>query len=139
MAKSASTRLRKCWLPWRDEATTAVPEQADDPVEKSPETVIVVEKEDLVPSAKKPNRVSNGQKPSWFRVRVKKLDNGKSKVSVNIPLGLVKFGLSIANRFSPELDGVDLDELNEMLQNDEAGILVDVRDEESNGACTSLY
>jgi hypothetical protein len=31
----------------------------------------------------------------WFRVRVTNLETGRTKVNVNLPLGLVKFGLRL--------------------------------------------
>lgn len=71
------------------------------------------------------------QKPGWFRVRVNNLETGKSKVSVNIPVRMLKFGFTVASHFTPQMD-VNMRELEEMLADGERGILVDVRDEESN-------
>lgn len=72
----------------------------------------------------------SGNKPSWLHVRVKDLSSGKNKVSVNVPLGMVKFGLKIGGRFTPELNGLDWDEINGMMEEMESGLLVDVQDEE---------
>jgi hypothetical protein len=71
----------------------------------------------------------NGRKPSWLHIRVSEAD-GRNKVSVNVPLRFVKFGLKLGRRFAPELEGVSLDELNEMLEDVEIGPLVEVIDEE---------
>lgn len=71
----------------------------------------------------------NGRKPSWLHIRVSEAD-GRNKVSVNVPLRFVKFGLKLGRRFAPELEGVSLDELNEMLEGVETGPLVEVIDEE---------
>jgi hypothetical protein len=65
-------------------------------------------------------------------VRVKNLESGKNKVSVNIPLPMVKFGLKIGRQFSPELNELDLDEMIAALDEGESGMIVDVQDEESN-------
>jgi hypothetical protein len=70
-----------------------------------------------------------GGKPAWFRVRVNNLDTGKSKVTVNIPLRMLEFGLKIGKKFSPELDWNDF---NGMVGDMTPGMLVDVRDEDSN-------
>lgn len=78
---------------------------------------------------KEPSEVSNGR---WFRVRVKNLETGKNKVSVNIPLPLVKFGLKIGRQFSPELNELNLDEMVSTMGIVENGMIVDVQDEESN-------
>ncbi len=73
---------------------------------------------------------ATGRKPSWFRVRVNNLETGKSKVSVNIPVRMLKFGFTIASHFTPQMD-FDMAELESMLMDGESGLLVDVRDEES--------
>ncbi len=72
-----------------------------------------------------------GKNPSWFRVRVNNLDTGKSKVSVNIPVRMLKFGFTVASHFTPEMD-FNMQELQSMLMEGESGILVDVQNEESN-------
>lgn len=74
--------------------------------------------------------VGNGAKPAWLHVRVKDLQSGRNKVTVNVPLGMVKFGLKIGGRFSPELNGLDWDEIQGLMNEVESGMLVDVQDEE---------
>ena len=83
------------------------------------------------PTPEKPQPLKkNGLR--WFHVNVRNLETGKSKVTVNIPLPLVNFGLKVGRHFSPELDGLDWDELSGLLQETGQGILVDVQDEEGN-------
>lgn len=72
---------------------------------------------------------SDGSRPSWLRVRVSDMKTGKNKVTVNVPMRLVRFGLSIGSHFAPELDGLDWDEIDSYLSA-EKGMLVDVQDEE---------
>lgn len=67
--------------------------------------------------------------PRWFHVHVSDTKTGKSKVRVNIPLRLVKYGLAIGGRFAPEIADLDLDELSAMMES-EKGLLVDVHDDE---------
>ncbi len=74
----------------------------------------------------------NGKKPTWFRVRVRNLETGQNKVTVNIPLRMLNFGLKLGRRFSPELEGLDYDELTGMMSEMSAGMLVEVQDEEDN-------
>ena len=80
----------------------------------------------------------DGKTPSWLHVRVKDLKSGRNKVTVNIPLGMMKFGLQIGRKFSPELDQIDWNELTGAMQEMEAGILVDVQDEE-DGEHVQVY
>ena len=42
----------------------------------------------------------------------------------------MRFGLGIGRRFSPELTDLDLDELNDAIGEAEAGMIVQVQDEE---------
>jgi hypothetical protein len=71
----------------------------------------------------------SGGRPRWFHVHVSDSKTGKSKVRVNIPIRLVKFGLAVGKRFSPEMKELDLDELSGFMSS-EKGLLVDVQDEE---------
>ena len=70
--------------------------------------------------------------PNWFRVRVANLETGKNRVSVNIPVRMMKFGLKIGSRFSSEIGNMDWNELTGMIQEMKSGVLVDVQDEDSN-------
>lgn len=66
----------------------------------------------------------------WFRVRVTDLTSGKTKTSVNIPLGLMEWGMQIGAQFAPEVGSIDLSQLSDMLQSGMEGKIVDVIDEE---------
>lgn len=66
----------------------------------------------------------------WFRVRVTDMSTGKTKTSVNIPLGLMEWGLQIGQQFAPEIGSINMDQLQEMLQSGMEGKIVDVIDEE---------
>jgi len=80
-------------------------------------------------STRAPATKASGE-PRWFRVRVTDLETGKSKVSVNIPFGLMEWGLQIGAQFAPEVADLDLGELKEMLQSGVEGKVIDVIDEE---------
>ena len=58
----------------------------------------------------------------WIKVRVKTIDGEKTKVKVNLPVSLASIGLKLATKFSPELKGselenIDLDELKRTWMN----------------------
>ncbi|GAB4272296.1 MAG: hypothetical protein Kow0080_18560 [Candidatus Promineifilaceae bacterium] len=74
----------------------------------------------------------NGRQPTWFRIRVKDLDTGRNKVSVNIPVKMLNLGLRIGRRFSHELDDLDWDEIGGLMTDLEQGMLVEVKDETSH-------
>ena len=79
-----------------------------------------------------PTNGDSSKEPSWFRVRVANLETGKNRVTVNIPVKMMKFGLKIGSRFSPEIENLDWNELTGMMQDMKTGMLVDVQDEDSN-------
>lgn len=77
---------------------------------------------------KPPSRTSGSQR--WFRVRVTDLVTGKTKTSVNIPLGLMEWGVQIGAQFAPEVGNINMEQLQEMLNSGMEGKIVDVIDEE---------
>ena len=66
----------------------------------------------------------------WFRVRVSDSQTGKMKALVNLPIGLMDWGLRVGAQFAPEMDGLDLNELSEILKSGADGKIVEVIDEE---------
>lgn len=75
-----------------------------------------------VPAA--PVRLNKG----WLRVRVTDISTGKTKVNVNLPLGLVDAGMNIATQFAPEINFAQIAEAVRAGQLE--GKIVDVMDEE---------
>ena len=84
------------------------------------------------PTDPPPPAAADGEEPSWFRVRVANLETGKNRVTVNIPVRMMQFGLKIGSRFSPEIENLDWNELTGMMKDMKSGMLVDVQDEDSN-------
>nr|NIO40061.1 hypothetical protein [Burkholderiales bacterium] len=56
---------------------------------------------------------------------------GKSKVNVNIPMGLVNVGMRMGARFIPEDADIDLEEIFEQIRSGAQGKIVEVIDDES--------
>jgi len=101
------------------------------PAPPTPPVVTELEEIHLLKESEKEAEAARDEKrPSWMHIRVKDMETGKNKVSVNIPMGIVRFGLNMGRRFSPELAEMDLDELNSAINEAEAGIIVQVQDEE---------
>jgi hypothetical protein len=69
-------------------------------------------------------------KTRWFRVLVTDMASDKVRVSVRLPLSLVKWGMKVGGHFAPEIEGIDMDELSEILNSETDGKLVEVMDEE---------
>jgi hypothetical protein len=74
--------------------------------------------------------VRSSEGTRWFRVRVTDMASGKTKTSVNIPMGLMEWGLQIGAAFAPEVGAINSEEIMEALQSGVEGKIVDVIDEE---------
>ena len=64
----------------------------------------------------------------WLRVRVTDMVTGKTKVTVNLPLGLVDAGMNIASQYAPDINFAEIAEAIRGGQME--GKIVDVIDEE---------
>jgi hypothetical protein len=67
-------------------------------------------------------------------LRVKVVDHareGSPAVNIKVPIGVVKWGMKMAQAFSPQMKDVDLDwdGINAMVQDGETGHMVQVEDE----------
>jgi hypothetical protein len=67
-------------------------------------------------------------------LRVKVVDNskdGRPAVNIKMPIGVVKFGMKMAQTFSPEVKNANLDwdDITAMIESGELGKIVDVEDE----------
>ncbi len=71
-----------------------------------------------------------GKAPRWLRVRVTDTDSGKTRVNVRLPINVVSAGLKMGARFSPEVEGLDVEQLMGYIQSGETGKIVDVYDDE---------
>lgn len=71
----------------------------------------------------------------WLRVRVTDIATGKTKATVNLPIGLVDVGLNIASKYAPD---VAFEELLSAIQSGAQGKLIDVYDE-TDGEHVEIY
>lgn len=74
--------------------------------------------------------ISATNESGWLRVHVTDLDSGKSSVNVNVPMRLVNVGLRLGARFVPDMEGLDVEELADALQQGLTGKIIDVIDED---------
>ena len=83
------------------------------------------------PAAKAPGRDEPG-KARWLRVRVTDRFSGRTKVNVNLPIGLVDVGLKLGARFAPEMVGMDISAIQVALKNGVQGRIVAIDDEQDD-------
>jgi hypothetical protein len=86
----------------------------------------------LQESRKGSERRSNapGRRSSWLRIRVTDVLSGRTKVNVNLPLGLMDAGLKIGAQYAPQLEGIDVENLVSQVRSGTSGKIIDVIDEE---------
>jgi hypothetical protein len=69
------------------------------------------------------------KKANLLRVRV--VEDGHPTVNVKVPIGVAKWGMKMAQAFSPEMKNADLDwdSITAIIQEGEQGKIVEVEDE----------
>ncbi len=77
-----------------------------------------------------PHSMTGGKKPHYLRVLITDTDSGKSRVNVRLPVSLINSGMRMGARFAPEIEGLDMEDLNAWLNSGEIGQIVDIFDEE---------
>ncbi len=70
------------------------------------------------------------RRPRWLRVRVTDTDSGRPRVNVRLPISLVNLGLKLGARYTPEIEGLDVQALLKAAQMGDTGAFVDVFDED---------
>lgn len=73
-----------------------------------------------------------GSENRFLRIQVTDMASGASKVHVTIPVGLVSAGLRMAERFAPDVEGFELEELGDMIASGAVGKVIEVVDPEDN-------
>ncbi len=71
-----------------------------------------------------------GRKPRFLRVRVTDTDTGRPRVNVRLPISMVSVGLKMGSKFAPQVEGLDADQLMQIIESGELGQIVDVTDDE---------
>lgn len=74
----------------------------------------------------------------WLRIRVTDIASGRSKASVQIPLGLIDAGMKIGAHFAPEVEGVDMSNVMDAVRSGMIGKIIDVTDDE-DGEHVEIY
>lgn len=71
-------------------------------------------------------------RPKWLRVRVTDRSTGKTKVNVNVPVGLLDVGLKMGAHFAPEMAGMDWTTIQAAVKGGLHGRILEVEDEEDD-------
>ena len=83
-------------------------------------------------SQKTQDPLKGASQPRWFRVRVTDIANGRHKVNINIPIGLVNVGMKMGARFTSEIEGFNYDDIAEAIRLGRQGKVVDYTNKQEN-------
>ena len=78
---------------------------------------------------RKPGATKASGRARSLRIRVTNAKTSKQQVNVSLPIGLVDIALKIGARFSSQLNGVDVSEIVQSIQDGTLGKIIDVSDE----------
>jgi len=81
---------------------------------------------------------SGGKGGRFFRVMVTDTDTGKSRVNVRLPIGVVSAGVKMGARFSPQVEGLDIDHLMSFVRSGATGKIIDIYDDD-DGEHVEVY
>lgn len=93
--------------------------------------------EALEPSVQKPSSTpqstySTGEPGHWFRVRITDMVTGRLRTNIRLPLSLIGAGLKMGAKFSPDMEGIDVNAINDALRKGQTGLIIDVFDEKDS-------
>ena len=74
---------------------------------------------------------AEGGEPGKQATLLRVLEGGRPTVNIKVPIGVAKWGMKMAQAFSPEMKNANLDwdSISAMIQEGEQGKLVEVEDE----------
>lgn len=73
----------------------------------------------------------------WIRLRVSDTRSGKTKVNMQLPLGLIGMGLQVGARFVPNIAGLDAGQIQDALRSGMRGKVLEVAGDE--GQLVEIY
>ncbi|NTU75833.1 MAG: hypothetical protein HGA86_06905 [Anaerolineaceae bacterium] len=76
--------------------------------------------------------------PRWFRVQVTDTDTGKTRVNIRLPVNVLNAGMKMGARFSPEVDGLDMNVITDSIRSGTIGKILDVFDDK-DGEHVEVY
>ncbi len=81
------------------------------------------------PAAVQPGSPAAAAGKRWLRVRVTDGESGRVRVNVRLPAGVINAGLKMGMKFAPQMEGMDIQAIQDLITSGETGQIVDVYDD----------
>ena len=92
-----------------------------------------------VPPTRKPApQVVPGQEPKFLRIHITDTRTGRTRVNIRLPISVINAGFKMGAKFSPEVQGLDADQLLGFVKAGVTGQVVDIQDVE-DGEHIEIY
>ena len=72
-----------------------------------------------------------GHEPKFLRIHITDIRNDRILVNIRLPISVINAGFKMGARFSPEVQGMDAEQLLRFVKAGVTGQVVDIQDEEN--------
>jgi hypothetical protein len=79
-----------------------------------------------------PGASAAAQVGRYFRVRITDKITGRVRVNVRLPVGVINAGMKLGMRFAPQVEGIDYQQIADLIRAGGVGKIVDVEDVEDS-------
>ncbi len=83
-------------------------------------------------------QVVPGREPKFLRIHITDTRTGRPRVNIRLPINVINAGFKMGAKFSPEVQGLDADQLLGFVKAGVTGQVVDIQDEE-DGEHVEIY
>jgi len=83
-------------------------------------------------------QVVPGREPKFLRIHITDTRTGRPRVNIRLPISVINAGFKMGAKFSPEVQGLDADQLLGFVKAGVTGQVVDIQDEE-DGEHVEIY
>ncbi|HBF40481.1 MAG TPA: hypothetical protein DDW19_01475 [Anaerolineaceae bacterium] len=83
-------------------------------------------------------QVVPGHEPRFLRIHITDTRTGRPRVNIRLPISVINAGFKMGARFSPEVQGLDAEQLLGFIKAGVTGQVVDIQDEE-DGEHVEIY
>lgn len=83
-------------------------------------------------------QVIPGREPKFLRIHITDTRTGRPRVNIRLPISVINAGFKMGAKFSPEVQGLDADQLLGFVKAGVTGQVIDIQDEE-DGEHVEIY